>query len=67
MRLATTLICALLTCGVNAATLDESIAGSQRDPANAARDVYRHPKQTLEFFGVKPESTVVEVWPGGGW
>lgn len=29
--------------------------------------MYRHPKQTLEFFGVKPDSTVVEVWPGGGW
>ena len=67
MRFATTLICALLACGVHATTLDEILAGSQRDPANAARDVYRHPKQTLEFFGVKPDSTVVEVWPGGGW
>jgi predicted methyltransferase len=67
MRLATTLFCALLTCGAHAAALDEILAGSQRDPANVARDVYRHPKQTLEFFGVKPDSTVVEVWPGGGW
>jgi predicted methyltransferase len=33
-----------------------------------ARDVYRHPLDTLLFFGIKPEMTVVEVWPGsGGW
>jgi predicted methyltransferase len=50
-----------------AQTLDEILAGPQRDPANAARDVYRHPKQALEFFGVQPDSTVVEVWPSGGW
>lgn len=50
-----------------AQTLDEILAGPQRDPANVARDVYRHPKQVLEFFGVKPDSTVVEVWPSGGW
>ena len=48
-------------------TFDAILAGPQRDPANAARDVYRHPQQVLEFFGVKPDSTVVEVWPSGGW
>ncbi len=32
-----------------------------------ARDTYRHPKETLKFFGVKPTDTVVEIWPGGGW
>ncbi len=67
MRLAMTLLCASLTCSANAVTLDEALAGSQRDPENAARDVYRHPKQVLEFFGVKPISTVVEVWPSNGW
>jgi len=70
MRLALTVLCALtmFTTPAHAAqTLDEILAGPQRDPANAARDVYRHPKQVLEFFGVKPDSTVVEVWPSGGW
>ena len=51
----------------NAASLDEVLAGPQRAPSNAARDVYRHPKETLEFFGVTPTSDVVEIWPGGGW
>ncbi len=31
------------------------------------RDVYRHPFETLKFFGLKPGMTVVEIWPGGGW
>ena len=47
--------------------LDQILAGSHRDPKNAARDVYRHPKQGLLFFGIRPNMTVVEVWPGGGW
>ncbi|WP_299008767.1 methyltransferase [uncultured Shewanella sp.] len=38
-----------------------------RTPSNVARDVYRHPFETLVFFGVKPTDTVVELWPGGGW
>lgn len=38
-----------------------------RSPENQARDVYRHPQQTLEFFSVEPNMTVVEIWPGGGW
>ncbi len=67
MRLAITLLCALLTCAANATTLDEALAGGQRDPANTVRDASRHPKQVLEFFGVKPTSTVVEVWPSSGW
>lgn len=48
-------------------TLDQILAGSHRDPKNAARDVYRHPKQGLLFFGIRPDMTVVEVWPSGGW
>ncbi|WP_203293920.1 class I SAM-dependent methyltransferase [Maricaulis parjimensis] len=33
----------------------------------AERDAWRHPAETLEFFGVDPSSTIVEIWPGGGW
>ncbi|MEP7157570.1 MAG: methyltransferase [Betaproteobacteria bacterium] len=47
--------------------LSKIMAGDQRTDANRARDVYRHPAETLEFFGVKPDSTVVEIFPGGGW
>ncbi len=43
------------------------LEGSHRSAENKARDVYRHPAETLAFFGVKPTSTVVELWPGGGW
>ncbi|MBA2079787.1 methyltransferase [Rhodanobacter sp. PCA2] len=50
-----------------AAGLDAAIAGSWRTPANRARDVYRHPGATLQFFGVQPDQTVIEILPGGGW
>ena len=46
---------------------DKVLAGDWRSAENRARDRYRHPKETLEFFGVKPDQTVVEVWPSGGW
>ena len=38
-----------------------------RTATNRERDRYRHPYETLAFFGVKPSDTVVEIWPGGGW
>ena len=47
--------------------LKAAIAAPTRTPANVARDRYRHPGQTLAFFGVKPTDTVVEIWPSGGW
>ncbi len=49
------------------AALDTALAGPQRSEANRARDVYRHPAQTLAFFGIKPDMTVVEIMPGAGW
>ena len=50
-----------------AAQLDSVLAGSWRSPANRARDVYRHPKATLQFFDIRPDQTVIEITPGGGW
>lgn len=38
-----------------------------RSDANKARDPYRRPLETLAFFGVRDDMTVVEIWPGGGW
>lgn len=40
---------------------------SHRSEKNQARDEFRQPYRTLEFFGVTPESKVVEIMPGGGW
>jgi predicted methyltransferase len=50
-----------------ASALDAVLTGSWRDPANVARDGYRHPKETLSFFGLSPTQTVIEITPGGGW
>ena len=49
------------------AALRAAIASPTRTPANVARDRYRHPAETLTFFGVRSSDTVVEIWPGGGW
>ena len=50
-----------------AAQLDSVLAGSWRPAADRARDRYRHPKETLQFFGIRPDQTVVEITPGAGW
>jgi predicted methyltransferase len=48
------------------ATLDRVLAGDHRSDANRARDKYRHPKETLQFFGFRQDMAVMEVSPGGG-
>ena len=53
---------------VTLAALDRVLAGAHRSDANRARDIYRHPRETLEFFGIRQDMTVMEIWPGaGGW
>ena len=49
------------------AQLDRIIASSHRSDANRARDKYRHPRETLLFFGIRPDQTVVEILPIGAW
>jgi predicted methyltransferase len=49
------------------AGLAEAVAGAHRSEANKARDAHRHPVETLTFFGIRPDMTVVELWPFGGW
>jgi predicted methyltransferase len=49
------------------ASLGSAIAGPQRSDAAKARDVYRHPQGTLQFFEIAPTQTVLEIAPGGGW
>jgi len=51
---------------VVASPLDNILAGDWRSEANKARDKYRHPRETLAFFGVTPTQHVIEIWPGGG-
>ncbi len=69
------LLSTLLACFISSAfaaseteqLLDQAIAGNHREAKNKARDIYRHPKETLLFFGLEANMTVVEIWPGGGW
>src|SRR5579859_6999902 len=48
-------------------SLSQAANGGWRSDANKARNVYRHPVETLEFFGIKPDMNVFELSPGGGW
>ena len=72
---ATAVACALLLAACAAGSSRQStaealtaiLAGDQRSAEERARDVYRHPKETLLFFGIRPEMSVLEVWPEPGW
>ncbi len=59
--------CAGMPGGGAGEAIDRAMAGPHRSEANRARDVYRHPRETLLFFGLRPDMTVVEIWPGAGW
>jgi predicted methyltransferase len=68
MKYGLALLLALCTLGARADfDWQAALEGEHRSAENQARDVYRHPRQTLEFFGLKPGMTVLEVSPGGGW
>lgn len=47
--------------------LNAVVASPLRSADNRARDLYRHPAETLALFGIEPNMTVLEVSPGGGW
>ena len=53
--------------GVESSAFDSVIAGDWRTPEFAERDRYRNPAETLAFFGLQPDHTVIEITPGGGW
>ena len=55
------------TTGAALKKLQDVVNGEQRTPEQKARDKYRHPVDTLAFFGIQPNMTVVELWPFGGW
>ena len=52
---------------INGHDLESAINSSDRTEAYKARDKYRNPYETINFFQIKPDMTVVELSPGGGW
>ena len=50
-----------------AARLDRILVDPRRSQANRERDRYRHPAETLRFFGIEPGQQVLEITPGAGW
>jgi predicted methyltransferase len=69
MKYSIVLFMALLVLPAQAAELswEAALISDNRSASNKARDAYRHPQQTLEFFGLTAGMTVVEIAPGGGW
>lgn len=49
------------------AEVERAMSGDHREESNIARNRYRHPVGTLEFFGLKRDMSVLEIWPGAGW
>ena len=47
--------------------LKGAIASDDRTPKNTLRDTYRNPYETLSFFGIESDMTIIELSPGGGW
>lgn len=61
-------LCLLLLCAsAHSDGLIQAVSDSARPAAEKARDEYRNPQQTLRFFDVQADMTVVEISPGGGW
>jgi predicted methyltransferase len=48
-------------------TLEEAVASEYRSADFRNRDLFRHPTETLTFFGLEPQMTVLEISPSGGW
>jgi predicted methyltransferase len=64
---ATSVFAAETTSGPALKKLQDVVNGDHRAADRKARDKYRHPVETLSFFGIQPNMTVVELWPFGGW
>jgi predicted methyltransferase len=60
-------ISAIVMAKDTSAELDSAIQGTHRDAKNVARDIYRHPKETLMIFGMQSNMKVLEILPGRGW
>ncbi len=68
-----TFIASLLIAGLSLAVayadegLTKAVQSDFRQGKHVSRDIYRHPVETLTFFGITPTQTVIELWPGSGW
>jgi len=51
----------------NVQAIESAVAGSWRSADAKERDAFRHPVDALEFWGLKPGATILEIQPGGGW
>ena len=56
-----------IMAGDISAGLDKVLQGSHREAKNVARDIYRHPKETLMVLGLEQNMKVLEILPGRGW
>ena len=66
--LASLLVFSFTISAAENSALQQAVAGEHRSEQHKSRDQFRHPLQTLNFLEVKPDMTVVEIWPGGkGW
>ena len=48
-------------------SLQQILEGSHRSPQSIARNRSRHPIETLQFFGLTRNMTLIEIGPSGGW
>ncbi len=67
MAACSVLLAPMAMAAVDHDKLAQALVGDHRSAENKARDVYRDPAETLAFFEVAPNMTVVEITPGGGW
>ena len=71
MRILFALVLLILAGAANAGDIDakvkDALAAESRPEADVARDRNRRPLETLEFFGLEDDMTVLELLPGGGW
>jgi predicted methyltransferase len=44
-----------------------AVRSTTRSPQFVARDQYRHPRESLSFWGLRPGMTILEIWPSGGY
>ena len=52
---------------LNSHDLQSAVNSEDRDFKNVARDSSRHPIETLSFFEIESDMTIIELSPGGGW
>ena len=61
------ILCLLNASNFYSHDLKGAIASDDRTPKNTLRDIYRNPYETLSFFGIESDMTIIELSPGGGW